>query len=306
MGFVDQSENEDLTGYLQRIKHDVLSREEEKALFKKYLKGDSEAEKQLILKNLYLVVSIAAKFRGRGVEFEDLISSGTLGLWTAMEKFDLKRGNKFSTYATWWIKLEIRRALPVSSSVVLTRGTYATLLGIKDKLKRKGVSAQDISFEQFVGITGLKRTAAQYWQLLQFQAQTFSLGSGDNNESVEMRSLSGRRPMSGLENILIREKVKSIQDKVRKTRNLFMGLPLSRHHRKIFEFRSPFFSRSKRTLRVDTVTFGAVGKKTGLTRERVRQVCKDIWKKLGESGGYSNSEELLQDIDTLEAAEFLS
>lgn len=98
--------------YLKEIgKVDLLSPEEEIELAKRMLDGDEEAKKALAEANLRLVVSIAKKYVGRGMLFLDLIQEGNLGLIKAVEKFDYTKGYKFSTYATWWIRQAITRAI---------------------------------------------------------------------------------------------------------------------------------------------------------------------------------------------------
>lgn len=98
--------------YFQEIeKVSLLTVDEEKEIAKRILEGDEEAKKRLIEANLRLVVSIAKKYLNRGLEFSDLIQEGNLGLIKAVEKFDYKQDYKFSTYATWWIKNSIIRAI---------------------------------------------------------------------------------------------------------------------------------------------------------------------------------------------------
>ena len=98
--------------YLKEIgKVPLLSAEEEIELAKKMEEGDEEAKKKLAEANLRLVVSIAKRYVGRGMLFLDLIQEGNLGLIKAVEKFDYKKGYKFSTYATWWIRQAITRAI---------------------------------------------------------------------------------------------------------------------------------------------------------------------------------------------------
>ncbi len=98
--------------YLKEIgKVPLLSAEEEIALAQKMEEGDQEAKKRLAEANLRLVVSIAKRYVGRGMLFLDLIQEGNLGLIKAVEKFDYRKGYKFSTYATWWIRQAITRAI---------------------------------------------------------------------------------------------------------------------------------------------------------------------------------------------------
>ena len=113
MSFVDNLNVDDpVKMFLKEIgKIRLLTYEEENILAERMLKGDKEAKKQLIESNLRLVVSIAKKYIGRGMNFLDLIQEGNLGLIKAVDKFDQSKGYKFSTYATWWIRQAITRAI---------------------------------------------------------------------------------------------------------------------------------------------------------------------------------------------------
>src|ERR687886_1162344 len=101
-----------LPGYFARIdKGNLLTHKEEIDLSKRAKAGDDRARKKLVEKNLRLVVSVAKRYRGMGLPFEDLIQEGNIGLMKAVERFDPERGHRFSTYATWWIRQSIGRAI---------------------------------------------------------------------------------------------------------------------------------------------------------------------------------------------------
>ena len=111
-GITDGNNNDTVKMYLRDIgKYPLLTREEEIELAKKIEQGDIEARNKLISCNLRLVVSIAKKYMNRGLQFLDLIQEGNIGLMKAVDKFDYNRELKFSTYATWWIRQGIQRAI---------------------------------------------------------------------------------------------------------------------------------------------------------------------------------------------------
>ena len=108
-----------LSVYLSRTRqHKILSRQQEAALSGRIQQGDEAAWEELVQSNLRLVVSIARQYVGRGLEFADLIQEGNLGLMRAAWGFDANFGNKFSTYATWWIKQAISRAISNKASSI--------------------------------------------------------------------------------------------------------------------------------------------------------------------------------------------
>jgi RNA polymerase primary sigma factor len=108
-----------LTLFMNEIgKHDLLTAAEEVELAKRIERGDVRAKERMINSNLRLVVSIAKRYRGHGVPFGDLIQEGVIGLNRAVEKFDWRRGFKFSTYATWWIRQACQRAISNQSKTI--------------------------------------------------------------------------------------------------------------------------------------------------------------------------------------------
>ncbi len=126
-----------LPGYLNRISRErLLGHGQEIRLSRRAKAGDRRARNTLIEKNLRLVVSVAKKYRGCGLPFEDLIQEGNLGLIRAVEKYDPDRGNRFSTYATWWIRQAVQRA-------VVNKGRAIRVPSYRVEMIRKLVRARE-------------------------------------------------------------------------------------------------------------------------------------------------------------------
>src|SRR5215204_5029385 len=131
-----------LPDYFARIdKGKLLTHREEIDLSKRAKAGDQKARQRLIEKNLRLVISVAKKYRGMGLPFEDLIQEGNLGLMKAVEKFDPDRGWRFSTYATWWVRQAVQRA-------VADKGrTIRVPVHMGEKIRKMARAYNDLSAE---------------------------------------------------------------------------------------------------------------------------------------------------------------
>ena len=114
----DEHKLSDLGLYFRDLNKPLLTKEEEKNLFIRMNHGDLEAKKIIIESNLRLVVSIAKRYKGLGLEFSDLIQEGNIGLMEAVERFDVTKNNKFSTYATWWIRKEVSRSIKFQGKTI--------------------------------------------------------------------------------------------------------------------------------------------------------------------------------------------
>jgi RNA polymerase primary sigma factor len=131
-----------LAGYLDRIgKWGLLTRQEEIALSRRVRQGDERARKKLIEWNLKLVVSVAKRYREMGVPFEDLIQEGNIGPMRAVERYDPDRGFRFSTYATWWIRQAVGRAVSDKGRTIRLPAHMG------ERLRKVGRAAGDLSAE---------------------------------------------------------------------------------------------------------------------------------------------------------------
>jgi RNA polymerase primary sigma factor len=252
--------------YLQDIsKIPILTKDEEIELAKKIEKGDAAARAKMIVSNLRLVVNVAKQFMGRGMSFLDLIEEGNLGLIRAVEKFSYQRGCRFSTYATWWIRQTINRALINQGRTVrvpvhvvdLTKKYFRTLQELAHKLEREPVPAEVAT------AMGISRDQVE--RILLSSRKTYKLDAempGDERSLLEkVENDKGEAPYATAYLL------------VRYGRLVELMKRLSKREQGVLRMRFGLDGHEQLTLK-------KTGERLGITRERVRQIEKEALNKL--------------------------
>jgi RNA polymerase sigma factor (sigma-70 family) len=253
--------------YLKEIrKTPLLTFEEEQELGKRVAEGDPEARSRMIEANLRLVVAIGKRYINRGLPFSDIIEEGNLGLIRAVEKFQYQRGFRFSTYATWWIRQAIERAIVNQLKVIRlpvhvaedVNGYSRTVRKMTQKLGREP-EAREIARTMGVKIQKVRA-------LSQATRQIYSLDmlvseEGDDTLKDMLKDVTTRSP-----EMVIDEQIrdKSVSEWISR---------LPETERRVIEMRYGLIQGKQYTL-------NDIGEQFGITRERVRQIESNAIRKL--------------------------
>jgi RNA polymerase sigma factor RpoS len=253
--------------YLKEIrKTPLLTFEQEQELAKRIEQGDTDARAKMIEANLRLVVAIGKKYINRGLQFSDIIEEGNLGLIRAVEKFQYERGFKFSTYASWWIKQAIERAIVNQTRTIRLPVHIAEIVNSYMRATRQLTQTlgREPTIEEIA--KKMKVTEEKVRSISQVVRETYSLDMliGDQEEDTLKDILQDNNALSPA----------TVSDEIRRREHIDEWLQqLSVSERKVIELRFGLLDGEPKTL-------DSIGKEFGITRERVRQIETQALNKL--------------------------